>query len=194
MFRYAFMFCLLAVITSVNLLAQDNYLHAGQLPPEISYTEINSSKTVTYKSSDLHNKVYLIDFWATWCAPCIESIPHIDSLIEKYKGREIKFISITYEPKSLVEKFLIKHPLKSEIGIDTSFAMFERYNAWAIPNIVMINSKGKIAGRIHPERLNEQVIDDLLKGKVPSVEQTPEDLYKPKEAEKYFRSLLKKKN
>ena len=48
---------------------------------------------------------------------------------------------------------------------------------------------GKIAGRIHPNKLNEEVIDDLLAGKIPDVEQTKEDLYEPGGAEKYFRKV-----
>jgi len=81
--------------------------------------------------------------------------------------------------------------MNSVVGVDTSFYMFRTFNGWAVPNIVMINSKGIIAGRIHPEKLNESIIDDLLQEKIPDVKNTPEDLYNPGEAEKYFRSLLK---
>ena len=95
--------------------------------------------------------------------------------------------------KILVKRFLQEHELKSEIGIDTGFTMFKRYNAWAIPNIVMINSKGIIAGRIHPSRLTGEIIEKLIKGEIPSVDNTPEDLFDPKQAEQYFRSYQEEK-
>ena len=170
--------------------SQERGLQIGQVPPGLTYYSIFENKTVTYKEEDFKNKVFLIDFWATWCGPCIESIPHMNELVVKYKN--VKFISATYEPESLVEKFLNDHPMKSEVGLDEDFAMFRKYNAWAIPNVVMINSKGKIAGRIHPLRLTEYVIEVLLNGGVPEVENTPEDAFDPKGAEEYFRSFLDK--
>lgn len=189
--KSCFVFSLL-ILAVVYLFPQSTGLHVGQDPPLLYYTSLGSSASVRLDKEDMTKTVYLIDFWATWCAPCIESIPHIDSLIDEFKGKNVRFISITYEPSSLVKPFLLDHPLQSHVGIDTGFTMFRTYNAWAIPNIVMINSKGVIAGRIHPNKLNADVINDLLQGKIPDVPNTPENLFKPDEAEIYFRSFLTK--
>ena len=187
----AFLYCLLTpVLFYTAVFAQERGLHIGQTPPELVYFSLPGNKTVTYKEDDFKNKVFLIDFWATWCGPCIESIPHLNELVDKYKN--VKFISITYEPENLVKEFLKDHPMKSEVALDDDFKMFRSYNAWAIPNVVMINSKGKIAGRIHPSRLTEEIIEILLNGGVPDVEQTPEDAFDPSGAEEYFRSFLEK--
>lgn len=183
----------LAVVSQIIFLpAQSHYLKVGQSPPKISYLSYIDSRSVTLPVTTARGTVYLLDFWATWCAPCIASIPKMDSLVEAFRGRNVKFISVTYEPKKMVEKFLKKHPMKSEVALDEDFAMFRSYNAWAIPNIVMINANGEIAGRIHPNRLTKNVIEELLEGKIPDVQQTREDLYEPDGAEKYFRSLLEK--
>ena len=172
------------------VLAQENGLKKGQVPPVLVYYSLALDKTINYKEGDFKNKVFLIDFWATWCGPCIESIPHLNKLVDEYKN--VKFISITYEPRDLAEKFLNEHLMKSDVGLDDDFKMFRSYNAWAIPNIVMINSKGKIAGRIHPNKLNEDVINILLNGGIPEVENTPEDAFDPAQAEEYFRMFLEK--
>lgn len=180
------------VLFYTAVFAQDLGLHIGQTPPELVYFSLPGNKPVTYKEDDFKNKVFLIDFWATWCGPCIESIPHLNLLVEKFKDKNVKFISITYESENLVNEFLKDHPMKSEVALDDDFKMFRSYNAWAIPNIVMINSKGKIAGRIHPSRLTEEIIEILLNGGVPDIEQTPEDAFDPAGAEEYFRSFLEK--
>lgn len=185
LFLITFIFC-----TGTN--SQERGLQIGQVPPELIYYSISENKTVVINENDFRNKVYLVDFWVTWCGPCIESIPHLNLLVEKFKDKNVKFISITYEPESLAKEFLKDHPMKSDVGLDDDFKMFRSYNAWAIPNVVMINSKGKIAGRIHPSRLTEEVIEVLLNGGVPDVEQTPEDAFDPKGAEEYFRSFLEK--
>jgi thiol-disulfide isomerase/thioredoxin len=178
------------ILFYIVALAQERGLTIGQVPPELSYFSISENKIVAYKEEDFKDKDWLIDFWATWCGPCIESIPHLNKLEVEYKNKSVKFISITYEPENLTEKFLADHPMKSDVGLDDDFNMFRSYNAWAIPNVVMINSKGKIAGRIHPSRLTEEVIEALLKGGIPDVENTPEDAFDPAGAEEYFRSFL----
>lgn len=190
--RYLLLMLLLCSIHFTTT-AQNNHLKIRQTPPDLSFTSFNSSLPVVYGGETFRDTVYLIDFWATWCAPCIESIPHMDSLIEQYRGKKVKFISVTYEPKKLVDLFLQEHPMSSIVGLDDNFAMFRTYNAWAIPNIVLINSAGKIAGRIHPNNLNAQVIDTLIAGGIPDVSNTKEDMFDPAGAEQYFRSLLEKK-
>ncbi len=187
------LFILLLFFVQLSFTGEKNYLKAGQLPPDLQFTSFDSSIPVFYKGESFRDTVYLIDFWATWCSPCIEAIPRMDSLIELYRGKKIKVISITYEPKDLVEHFLREHPMTSTVALDNDFAMFRKYNAWAIPNIVMINAAGKIAGRIHPNKLTEQVIDKLLAGEIPDVSNTPEDMFDAAGAEQYFRSLLEKK-
>jgi len=183
---------LLLVLFNVQIYSQNYGLRIGQVPPELVYHSIREDETMSYKGNDFKNSVYLIDFWATWCAPCIESIPHLNELVDKYKNKNIKFISITYEPEKLASQFLKERPMKSDVGLDEEFKIFRSYNAWAIPNVVMINSKGKIAGRIHPTYLTGEVIDVLLSGGIPDVKNTPEDAYDPAGAEEYFRSFLEK--
>jgi thiol-disulfide isomerase/thioredoxin len=187
--RIHFLFLVLLLFCNM-MLAQERGLKIGQTPPELVYYSFTAEKTIKYKKDDFKNKVFLVDFWATWCGPCIESIPHLNGLVEKNKN--VKFISITYEPESLVKKFLNDHPMDSDVGLDDDFKMFRSYNAWAIPNVVMINSKGIIAGRIHPNKLTEEVIDILLNGGIPDVENTPEDAFDPAGAEEYFRTFLEK--
>ncbi len=183
---------LLLAISSLQIHSQDRGLRIGQVPPELDYHSFGKDELISYKGNDFDNTVFLIDFWATWCAPCIESIPHLNELVEKYKNKNIRFISITYEPKKHVKKFLDIHPMQSEVGLDDDFKIFRSYNAWAIPNIVMINSKGIIAGRIHPEYLTNEVIDVLLSGGIPDVKNTPEDAFDRSGAERYFRTFLEK--
>jgi len=185
-------YCLFLVpaLFCVSVYSQEKGLKIGQVPPELVYYSLSENKMVTYKEDDFKDKVILIDFWATWCGPCIESILHLNELVGKYKN--VKFFSITYEPENLVKEFIKMHPMKSDVGLDDDFKMFRSYNAWAIPNVVMINSKGNIAGRIHPTRLTDEVIEVLLNGGVPDVENTPEEAFDPAGAEKYFRSFLDK--
>lgn len=51
-------------------------------------------------------KVYVVEFWATWCGPCVQSMPHLAALQEKYADRGVRIISVSDEPLDTVETFL----------------------------------------------------------------------------------------
>ena len=165
----------------------------GKSPAKIEIKTLKADSNIYADLQNMKGQVVLLDFWATWCGPCIQAFPHMNDLVVKYKNKPLKIISITYEPESKIIPFLEKKELNTIVAIDNDFHTFRAYNAWAIPSIVMIGKDGKLAGRIHPNKLTEAVIDELLEGKIPKVEQTPENLFKPAEAEKYFRSTLEEK-
>jgi thiol-disulfide isomerase/thioredoxin len=143
----------------------------------------------------LRGKVVVVDFWATWCPPCIAAFPKFNALVERYGPRGVQFYSITYEPADAVSSFLGKHPLLTTIAVDDDFRDFRAYNAWGIPVAYVFDRAGKLAGIMHPDELNNDVIDAVLAGRRPDAKPaTPWS--DPKGAEDYFRSLQKemKKN
>ena len=58
------------------------------------------------------DKVYVVEFWATWCGPCIASMPHLSELQEKYADYDVKFISVSDEDLQTVVSFLFKENKK----------------------------------------------------------------------------------
>src|SRR5258708_33922560 len=70
--------------------------------------------------SALAGKAVVLEFWATWCAPCIDAIPHVNELAEQFKDRPVQFISITDEESSLIEGFLKNKPIGGWGAIDRS--------------------------------------------------------------------------
>lgn len=51
-------------------------------------------------------KVYVVEFWATWCGPCVQSMPHLAALQTEYASKGVQLISISDEDLETVEKFL----------------------------------------------------------------------------------------
>ena len=100
------------------------------------------------QSADLlfqEGRVVVVDFWATWCAPCLETIPEINGLVEYFRDKPVTFVSVTDEDLETVASFLKKQKILSIVAMDTKRAMFRRFNVSAIPAIVIIGKDGKVA-------------------------------------------------
>jgi thiol-disulfide isomerase/thioredoxin len=114
-------------------------------------------------------KVVVVEFWATWCGPCVQQIPHMNELVESFRGKPVQFISVTDEEERIVEPFLKKRPMKAWIGLDTDESMLEGYQVFSIPYLVVVDAKGQIAAIRHPAELTGDLLDDVIAGKpVPS--------------------------
>jgi len=129
-----------------------------QAPPVTAQAWIRGEPITHFEKG----KVYVIDFWATWCGGCIASFPHISSIGEKYKDK-VRFISVdSYEDagnnKGKDPVLTIKEFLKSEQGqrltIDVAVdgTSNKMYNSWinplrrqGFPTTFVINQEGKIA-------------------------------------------------
>jgi len=82
----------LFVNITLSLKAQDTAtLHIGDVPPPIRYSKwIQGSPKILSLDP---NKVYVVEFWATWCGPCVQAMPHLSGLSKKYAGR-ITFVGV----------------------------------------------------------------------------------------------------
>ncbi len=163
----------------------------GSSAPPIDFyrlTDGSAGKRLTWQ--DLEGRVVVIDFWATWCPPCKESIPHMNQLVKAFAGEPVTFLALTYEPARMLAGFLKKHPMDSAVVLDNDFATFKAYSAWGIPDVVVVNREGRIAARVHPKNLTEAVIREVLAGKMPAIE-VSKPWHDPEGAEEYFRSTIR---
>jgi len=126
---------------------------------------LQAPKGASTKPEALRGKVVVLEFWATWCGPCIVHFPHLNELADRFKGKPVQFIFITEESREVVERFLKKREIKSWVGLDTDRSVFRALRVAGIPQTVIIDTEGRIAALTSPEQVTEQVLRDLLAGK-----------------------------
>jgi thiol-disulfide isomerase/thioredoxin len=136
----------------------------GSLAPDFSGNDINGKRLSL--SDFKHKKYVLIDFWASWCKPCIEDIPFLKIIGEKYKGKlEIISISDDEDINRLIEAIV-----KEEIEEWTHFSIKQNessvrkdYFVNGIPHKVLIDMDGKIIGKWKGSgELNKNEIKNIL--------------------------------
>ncbi|GMV27023.1 MAG: hypothetical protein AMXMBFR58_30540 [Phycisphaerae bacterium] len=142
----------------------------GEAAPALSVEHIlrtgslGSDQLSTLDLSSLRGRVVVLEFWATWCAPCISAIPHFNDLVEQFRDRPVVFISVTDETAEPVEKFLARRPIAGTVAIDTDRSLFLAYRTSAIPRTIIIDSSGIYRASLHPRQLTAQLIEAALAG------------------------------
>ena len=97
---------------------------------------MDQAKTVTL--ADFKGKTVLLDFWATTCGPCKESMPEIQELWDKYHAKGFEVASISDEPRNLVLSFHEQSPYTFPVFMDHAHTANLAYNVDAIPQFVLI--------------------------------------------------------
>ncbi len=127
-----------------------------------------AGKTTEGKEFDLKNlkgKIVLVDFWATWCGPCLSEIPNMVSAHKKYHGKGFEIIGLSLDrDEDKLSKFMEVRKLPwTSINIEDSRKWATKYEVRAIPHAVLVDRDGKVvsfrARGPMLERLLERMID-----------------------------------
>ena len=131
-----------------------------QTAPDFTYTDLATGKEV--KLSDLRGKPVFLNFWATWCPPCVKELPLFAAKYPEYKDK-IQFVAVSIdesiaEPKEFVQSKKIQLPFAhvEPAKVGTS------YQLEAIPTSVLIDSDGNIINKM-VGGMNETMLTEFLK-------------------------------
>lgn len=136
----------------------------GQTAPELNIEKYLQAPEGEKSLSALKGNVVVLEFWATWCAPCVAEIPHLNQLSEEFRDKQVQFISVTDEDEDVIAPFLKRQEMKSWIGLDTDRSAFEAYGVRGIPRTFLINQEGIIAASLHPAGLSSGMIEKVIAG------------------------------
>lgn len=118
----------------------------AHIAPDFTFTDLVTGKII--KLSDLRDKPVYLNFWATWCPPCVKELPHIQSKYEKYKDR-IHFLAISVDSEQEAPaQFIPSKGYTFPVGYGNEREISRAYNIEAIPASYIIGTDGTIKAQI----------------------------------------------
>jgi thiol-disulfide isomerase/thioredoxin len=155
----------------------------GKPAPEMLFSTALNNKDIT--SANLKNKYVVLDFWATWCGPCVASLPHFSELSDRFSSDSVVFAIISSEEKNKVRNFLSKRPVRALYLIDSitktskeNMKINDLYGLTAqgfrvegIPHTVVVDKYGMLRWVGTAAQLTPGIMEDILSGKIAKVQE-----------------------
>ena len=113
-------------------------------PPLETLTLLQAPSGARADWASLKGKVVVLEFWATWCSPCVASLPRFNQLVESLDPAKFQFISIDDEDPKAVQNFLNKKKMSGWVGVDPSGGVFGLYGVESRPTTIIVDGNGKI--------------------------------------------------
>ena len=141
----------LAVLLAMALLllagCQKNEAPSGPIAEGDAYRDFTATLAdgSTFTLSDHEGKVILLNFWATWCGPCVGEMPAFERLQETY-GEDLALVAVNSgEDEATVAGFLEENGYTFPVVLDPEYAVSSLYPTEGIPYTVIIGTDGKVA-------------------------------------------------
>ncbi|MBX3439527.1 MAG: TlpA family protein disulfide reductase, partial [Planctomycetaceae bacterium] len=115
----------------------------GQPAPAIDLALLGGGR---FQLAEQKGRLVVLDFWATWCGPCMQTMPLLEDLSHEFDPEDVRFVSVNLEERpEQIQGVLERHGLDVVVALDVDGVAGRRYEANAIPQLVLIDQEGKIA-------------------------------------------------
>jgi len=138
--------------------------------PELSLVTMRGDNL---SSESLSGKIVILEFWATWCPPCVKMVPHLKELHENYEEKGVQLISVSIDDKAgTAQRFINNHKMAwTQVHDGSQTKSYSKmFGVRGIPHAFIISPDGEVLWNGHPARI-DQPLDDALESHPPRIEE-----------------------
>ena len=126
--------------------AENPSLSMNKMAPAFEVTALDGTR---FNLDDMNGRVVLIDFWATWCGPCNEELPHLKKIAKEFEGQPLVMISVSWDSDEAKWKnFIAKHEMTWVQYRDKGNQLSEMFGINSIPHYFTIDSDGVLTAEM----------------------------------------------
>src|SRR5207244_3104114 len=115
----------------------------GKAAPDVHLELLEGGR---FNLTEQKGHVVVLDFWASWCGPCMQAMPQVDAVVEEFAGRGVKLVAVNMqEDRTAASGALERLKIHPSVALDVDGAAAEHYQVTAIPQTVVIGADGNVA-------------------------------------------------
>ena len=169
------------LLGTLLLISCTSFTHAQALKVGDNLPNYQPKSVVNYKSDSLNfkdakGKILIIEFWGTWCSPCIPALQHLDEIKNKFPD-DVFVVGISDDSKERLTKFLTKRAVSIPLASETDTKLNGIFSFNVVPHTIIVDKNGKIITITSPNEVTEEKIREIIVGKNPT--------FKPKQDKEF---------
>jgi len=166
---------ILFLLSAICANGQNYILKSGdKFPDLVLHPMVNAPVKELYLISYDSKKLFLLNFWGTWCSPCIPEMDSLAKLQDKFSG-QIQVIGVSNDPEIKLKKYVARKPSKIWLASDTASLLYQMLNLASVGHCAIIDAKRNIIAVVNTDSVNAKLISRILRGeKVESNAKTAE--------------------
>lgn len=115
----------------------------GEPAPDFKLSNLDGE---TFQLAEHRGEVIILDFWATWCSPCLQTMPLVDEIVEEFSDQKVRLLAVNMEEQPAeIKSTLERHKIDVPVILDIDGVAAARYSVTSIPQTVIIDREGKVA-------------------------------------------------
>lgn len=146
--------------------AQQERLAEGKIAPEFSFPTPDGKKHLG--PQDFKGKILVLDFWASWCGPCRQEIPHLKEVYKTYKDKDVVIFSVSIDKDGAAWRKAMKEenmPWEQVQAPKAGKEVMKQYQFSGIPYILVLDKEGKIVGKNLRGKALSDKLEEMVSGK-----------------------------
>jgi peroxiredoxin len=139
-----------------------NAVKEGEAAPDFTAASLTGGQNVSL--SEHRGKLVFLDFWASWCPPCLTALPQLNELNKTFAASDLQMLAVNVdENPDKARRFLAKHPVDYPNATDPGGVVSERFGLETMPTSYLINREGVVVyvhegfGRGDIERIRSEI-------------------------------------